>query len=91
MRAASGEPPSRDCLWEPRTRNSLAETPPADQQCSGLSELMLAGRWTCWLSIWILSGADRELVQCTNFIPNKESEKLLRIRTWNLINCHLTE
>ena len=36
----------------------------------------------------ILSGADRELVQCTKFIPNKESEKLLRIRTWNLINCH---
>ena len=36
-------------------------------------------------SMWILSGADRELVQCTNFIPNKESEKLLQIRTWNLI------
>ena len=28
-----------------------------------------------------MSGADRELVQCTKFIPNKESEKLLRIRT----------
>ena len=42
-------------------------------------------------SMWILSGADRELVQCAKFIPNKESEKLLRIRTWNLINCHLTE
>ena len=46
-------------------------------------------RWN--VSMWILSGADRELVQCTNFIPNKESEKLLRIRTWNLINWNLTE
>ena len=27
-------------------------------------------------------------MQCTKFIPNKESEKLLQIRTWNLINCH---
>ena len=36
-------------------------------------------------SIWILSGAAAELVQCTNFIPNNESEKLLQIRTCFLI------
>ena len=40
--------------------------------------------------MWILSGADRELVQYTKFIPNKESENLLGIRTWNLINLNLT-
>ena len=36
---------------------------------------------------WILSGAAAELVQCSNFIPNKESEKLLQIRTGLLIGC----
>ena len=35
--------------------------------------------------MWIMSGADRELVECTKFIPNKESEKLLQIRTCFLI------
>ena len=35
--------------------------------------------------MWIMSGADRELAECTKFISNMESEKLLQIRTWNLI------
>ena len=34
---------------------------------------------------WILSGESAELVQCSNFIPNKESEKLLQIRSCFLI------
>ena len=32
-------------------------------------------------SMWIMSGAAAELAECTKFILNKESEKLLRILT----------
>ena len=35
--------------------------------------------------MWIMSGADCELAECTKFKPNKESEKLLKIRTSFLI------
>ena len=69
------------CQLEPRSQQQRCATA-CYAVCAARPAMLHASiRLYIHASMWILSGADRELVQCTNFIPNKESEKLLRIRT----------